>query len=47
LRVSGVFRIGQTDALLRALNTAFDIEANHRKDAIELRAPKKPESLDP
>ena len=41
VRVSGVFRIGETDALLRALNTAFEIEANHRKDAIELRAPKK------
>lgn len=41
VRVSGVFRIGETDALLRALNTAFEIEADHRKDAIELRAPKK------
>jgi transmembrane sensor len=41
VRISGVFRIGETDALLRALNTAFEIEANHRKDAIELHAPKK------
>jgi transmembrane sensor len=37
LRVSGVFRIGETQALLRALNTAFDIEAHERPDAIELR----------
>jgi transmembrane sensor len=47
VHVSGVFRIGDTDALLRALNLAFEIEANHRNDAIELRAPKKPKSLDP
>jgi transmembrane sensor len=37
LRVSGVFRIGETGALLRALNTAFEIEARERSDAIELR----------
>jgi transmembrane sensor len=43
VRVSGVFRIGETDALLRALNTAFEIEANRHEDAIELRAPKKPD----
>lgn len=41
VRISGVFRIGETDALLRALNTAFEIEADRRKDAIELRARKK------
>lgn len=43
IRVSGVFRIGETDALLRALNAAFEIEASHRNDAIELQAPKKPD----
>jgi transmembrane sensor len=41
VRVSGVFRIGQTDALLRALNTAFAIEAERREDVIELRAPRR------
>jgi transmembrane sensor len=47
VRVSGVFRIGDTDALLRALNMAFEIEANRRTDAIELRAPNEPKHLDP
>lgn len=37
VRVSGVFRIGETEALLRALNTAFEIEAHGGSDAIELR----------
>lgn len=36
VRVSGVFRIGETDALLRALSTAFEIDAERRADAIEL-----------
>lgn len=36
LRVSGVFRIGETGALLRALDTAFDIDAKQRDGAIEL-----------
>lgn len=40
LRVSGVFRIGETDALLRALHTAFGIQAEHHAAAIVLRAPK-------
>jgi transmembrane sensor len=38
LRVSGVFRIGETDAFLRALSTAFDIDAAHRGGTVELRA---------
>lgn len=38
LRVSGVFRIGETGALLRALGTAFDIEAKQRDGSIELRS---------
>lgn len=38
IRVSGVFRIGETDALLRALNTAFGIEAAASSTAIELRS---------
>lgn len=37
VRVSGVFRIGESEALLRALSTAFEIEAERRRDAIELR----------
>jgi transmembrane sensor len=37
VRVSGTFRIGETDALLRALDTAFGIRAEHRADAIELQ----------
>lgn len=37
LRVSGVFRIGETDALLKALNTAFGIEATQGSTAIELQ----------
>lgn len=41
MRVSGVFRIGQTDALLRALNTAFEIEAERREGAIELHPPRQ------
>jgi transmembrane sensor len=36
LRVSGVFRIGEVDAFLQALNTAFDIAARRRAGAIEL-----------
>lgn len=39
VRVSGVFRIGETDALLSALNLAFRIEAERHAGAIELRAP--------
>jgi transmembrane sensor len=38
LRVTGMFRIGETDALLRALNTAFGIRANPDVAAIELEA---------
>jgi len=38
IRVSGVFRIGETDALLNALHTAFGIEAAPSSTAIELRA---------
>jgi transmembrane sensor len=41
VRVSGVFRIGETDALLSALNHAFEIQAERRKDAIELHAHKE------
>jgi transmembrane sensor len=37
LRVTGLFRIGETEALLRALDTAFGIRAEHRAEAIELR----------
>lgn len=37
VRVSGVFRIGETDALLNALNLAFQIEAERHEGAIELR----------
>jgi transmembrane sensor len=36
LRVTGVFRIGETDALLHALDTAFSIRARHGAGAIEL-----------
>jgi transmembrane sensor len=36
LRVTGTFRIGETDALLHALNTAFGIRANPGVAAIEL-----------
>lgn len=38
LRVTGVFRIGETEALLHALDTAFAIRARHEADAIELEA---------
>jgi transmembrane sensor len=38
LRVTGIFRIGETDALLRALNTAFGIRANPDVAGIELEA---------
>jgi transmembrane sensor len=38
IRVSGVFRIGETEALLNALNTAFGIEASSGSKAIELRS---------
>lgn len=38
IRVSGVFRIGETDALLNALNTAFGIEAAPGPTAVALRA---------
>jgi transmembrane sensor len=38
LRVTGIFRIGETDALLRALNTAFGIRAHADVAAIELEA---------
>jgi transmembrane sensor len=38
IRVSGVFRIGETDALLNALHTAFDIEAAPGSTVIELRS---------
>jgi ferric-dicitrate binding protein FerR (iron transport regulator) len=37
LRVTGLFRIGETEALLRALETAFGIRAEHSAEAIELR----------
>lgn len=37
LRVTGVFRIGETGALLRSLNTAFGIRAEHDAGAIQLR----------
>jgi transmembrane sensor len=37
LRVSGTFRIGETNALLQALQQAFDIRAERRAEAIELR----------
>jgi transmembrane sensor len=36
LRVTGLFRIGETDALLRALDTAFGVEAERRESTIEL-----------
>jgi transmembrane sensor len=36
LRVTGLFRIGETEALLKALETAFGIRAEHRAEAIEL-----------
>lgn len=38
IRVSGVFRIGETEALLNALNIAFGIEASSGSSAIELRS---------
>ena len=38
LRVTGIFRIGETDALLRALDTAFGIRAHPDVAAIELEA---------
>jgi transmembrane sensor len=38
IHVSGVFRIGETDALLKALNTAFGIEATEGSRAIELQS---------
>ena len=37
LRVTGLFRIGETEALLRALDSAFGIRADHRATVIELR----------
>jgi transmembrane sensor len=37
LRVSGTFRIGETNALLQALEQAFGIRAERQGDAIELR----------
>jgi transmembrane sensor len=36
LRVTGIFRIGETDALLHALDTAFGIRANAGAGGIEL-----------
>lgn len=36
LRVTGIFRIGETDALLHALNTAFGIRAQPDAGSIEL-----------
>jgi transmembrane sensor len=36
LRVTGVFRIGETDALLQSLNIAFGIRANRGTNAIQL-----------
>jgi transmembrane sensor len=39
VRVSGVFRIGESDALLSALNMAFKIEAERQEGVIALRAP--------
>jgi len=36
LRVTGVFRIGATDALLQSLNIAFGIRANREADTIQL-----------
>lgn len=38
LRVTGLFRIGETEALLRALDTAFGVHAERQSTAIELRA---------
>jgi transmembrane sensor len=37
LRVSGLFRIGETEALLQAMDTAFGIRAERRASVIELR----------
>jgi transmembrane sensor len=37
VRVSGVFRIGETDALLQALETAFGIRAERSGASIKLR----------
>jgi transmembrane sensor len=37
LRVTGLFRIGETDALLQALDSAFGIRADYRATVIELR----------
>jgi transmembrane sensor len=37
VRVSGVFRIGETDALLQALETAFGIRAERSGESIKLR----------
>jgi transmembrane sensor len=42
MRVSGVFRIGETDALLRALSTAFEIEAERSGNEIELHERREP-----
>jgi transmembrane sensor len=38
LRVTGLFRIGETDALLRALSSAFGVRAESGGAAIELYA---------
>lgn len=38
LRVTGIFRIGETEALLRALNTAFGVRANAGVATIELES---------
>jgi transmembrane sensor len=37
LHISGVFRIDETEAFLRALNVAFGIHAQRGTDTIELR----------
>jgi transmembrane sensor len=39
LRVTGLFRIGETDAFLRALDAAFDIRAERDDQTIELARP--------
>jgi transmembrane sensor len=38
LRVTGLFRIGETEAFVEALDAAFGIQADHRDSAIELRS---------
>jgi transmembrane sensor len=43
LRISGVFRIDETEAFLRALDTAFGIHAQRGTDAIELRSEAQPQ----